>query len=185
MRLPSQRTAATLVALAAGVLLLSMFLDWYRADLPSQIGGRAINVPTYNAFEALERSDVYLVVTAALTLIVAGLLLARVSAESPVPALVLVATGLFALALVIYRGTSRPARQFFGSEIDMTLRLGWFIALLAAASMALGGVLAYLAGPRLRLEADNGQTGAEPPGGTTNVGREGQAAREAERREGA
>jgi len=170
MRPPSQRAAAALVAVAAGVLILSMFLDWYRLDLPSQIGGRAINAPSYTAFEALERSDVYLVVTGALTLLVAGLLLARLWAESPLPGLVLGATGLFALALVIYRGTSRPAKLVFGLQIDTTLRPGWFIALLASASIVAGAVLTYLAGRRLRVDGDelekDEQTGVEPSSGT-------------------
>ena|SRR5215211_9204 len=151
MRLPSQRTAATLVAVAAGVLILSLFLDWYRPDLPSYVGRRASNVPTFNAFEALERSDVYLVVTAVVTLIVAGLLLASVWPASPAPGLVLGVTSLFALALVIYRGTSRPDYLGFGPLVDMTLQVGWFIALLAAASMVCGAVLAVLAGPRFQV----------------------------------
>jgi hypothetical protein len=162
MRLPSQRAAATLVAVGAGGLILSLFLDWYRLDLPSQFRGRPIAVPTsYSGFEALERSDVYLVVAAVVALACVGVLVARVFSDSPAPALVLVMAGLFAVALVIYRGSSRPGALLFGLRVDTTLRLGWFIALAAAASMLIGAVLAYLAGPRLRLGSDTSERGQE------------------------
>jgi hypothetical protein len=163
MRLPSQRAAATLVAVGAGALILSLFLDWYRPDLPSQFRGRPINVPTsYSAFEALERSDVYLVIAAVVALACAGVLVARVFPDSPAPALVIVMAGLFAVALVIYRGSSRPGALLFGfGPVDTTLRLGWFIALAAAASMLFGAVLAYLAGPHLRLGSDTSENGQE------------------------
>ena len=86
-----QRKPAALAAASAVVLVGSMFLDWYRLDLPSQVGGRKVNVPTYNAFEGLERADIYLVVAAALALIFAGMLWAGVLRNSPVPGLALLA----------------------------------------------------------------------------------------------
>src|SRR3989442_8660590 len=154
MTLPSRRTAGAIGAASAAVLVLSLFLDWYRLDLPSRVGGRAIHVPTYNAFEGLDRSDVYLVVAAAVAFLFAAMLLARVLADSPAPALLVLTAGLFALAVVIYRGTSRPARPFFGPTVGTTLRFGWVIALVAAGAIALAGLLAYLAGPRLKLELE-------------------------------
>jgi hypothetical protein len=154
MKLPSQKIAGAFGAGSGIVLILSMFLDWYKLDLPSRVAGRTINVPTYTAFEALERSDVYILVAAVLGILFAGMLIARVLADSPAPALVLLAAGLFAFALIVYRGTSRPEKLLFGSTIDTTLQFGWFIALLAAASMTIVGGLAYLAGPRLQLEPD-------------------------------
>jgi hypothetical protein len=151
----SQRTPAAVAAVAAVILLLSMFLDWYELDLPEQVGGREIDAPTFNAFEGLERADVALVVAAVLALIFAGVLLARVLATSPAPGLGLLGAGVFALAVVIYRGTSRPTRPFFGGgELDTTLAVGWYISLVAAALLALSGLLAYLAGPRLQLEPE-------------------------------
>ncbi len=149
-----QRRPAALAAAAAVVLVGSMFLDWYRLDLPSEVGGRKINVPTYNAFEGLERADIYLVVAAAVALIFAGMLWAGVLRNSPAPGLALLAVGLFAVALVIYRGSERPGKLFFGGVVDTTLKLGWFIAVVAAAVIALAGLLAYLAGPRLQFEDD-------------------------------
>jgi hypothetical protein len=149
----SQRTAALLAAGGAAVLIVSMFLDWYRLDLPRQVGGREVDIPAYNAFEGLQRADVALVVAAVLAVIIAGLVLAGVLANSPAPGISLVVVCWFALAVVIYRGVSRPTRAFFGGEVDTTLRFGWFLALVAAAFMAVAAVLVYRAGPRLQLEA--------------------------------
>ena len=119
-----QRKPAALAAASAVVLVGSMFLDWYRLDLPSQVGGRKINVPTYNAFEGLERADIYLVVAAALALIFAGMLWAGVLSNSPAPGLALLVAGLFALALVVYRGTSRPGEVAL-RRASWTPRSGW------------------------------------------------------------
>jgi hypothetical protein len=159
-----QRTPALLAAGAAVVLFLSMFLDWYKLDLPEQIQGREIDVPTFNAFEGLERSDVALVVAAGLAILVAGVILAGVLASSPAPGIALTAIGLFALAVVIYRGSSSPGRLLFGGEVGTTLQFGWFVGLVAAALMALGGVLAYRAGPRLQFEEVELEEEEEPPG---------------------
>ena len=145
-----------------------MFLEWYRLDLPERIGGQRIDVPTFNAFEGLERADVALVLAATLAIVIAGAVLAGVLAKSPAPGITLIAVCLFALAVVIYRGViSSPARVFLGAEVDVTLRFGWFIALVASVLMAVGALLAYRAGPRLQLEAvesDEEDTPAtEPP----------------------
>jgi hypothetical protein len=159
----SQRTPAGIAAVSAVILLLSLFLDWYELDLPEQVRGREIDAPTFNAFEGLERADIALVVAGVLALIFAGVLLARVLANSPAPGLALLGAGVFALAVVIYRGTSRPTRPFFGGgEVDTTLAVGWYISLVAAAVLALAGLLAYLAGPRLQLEPEEFEEAEEP-----------------------
>jgi predicted cobalt transporter CbtA len=150
----AQRIPALIAGVASVVLILSMFADWYRLDLPERVGGREIDVPTFNAFEGLERSDVALVVAATAALVLAALLYARVMADSPAPGLLLLTAGFFALAVVVYRGSSRPARDLFGAQVDTTLRFGWYVAFAAAAAITVAGLLAYLAGPRLKLEPD-------------------------------
>ena len=158
----SQKRHGVLGAAAALVLLVSMFLDWYKLDLPERVAGREIDVPTFTAFEGLERSDVALVVAAVLALVFAGMLLARVMSDSPAPALALLGAGLFAVAVVVYRGSSRPGRLLFGQEVDTTLQFGWYLALVASAAIVLAGLLAYLAGPRLQLDFDDFDEEEEP-----------------------
>jgi hypothetical protein len=164
----SQKTPALIAAVAAVVLILSMLLDWYRLDLPERLGGREIEVPTFNAFEGLERADVALVVAAALALLFAGVVLAGMLRDSPAPGLVLLGAGLFAVAVVVYRGSSRPGRILFGGEVDTMLQFGWWLALVASVVLAVAGLLAYLAGPRLQLEdeelEDEGEPGRQPRG---------------------
>jgi hypothetical protein len=155
METRSQKRPAVLGAGAAVLLIVSMFLEWYRLDLPERVAGRQIEVPTFTAFEGLERSDVALVLAAVVALVFAGMLLARVLADSPAPALALLGAGLFALAVIVYRGSNRPARILLGQEVDTTLRFGWYLALAASAAIALAGLLAYLAGPRLQLDFDD------------------------------
>jgi hypothetical protein len=162
METRSKTRPGMLGAAGALVLLVSMFLDWYKLDLPERVAGREIDVPTFTAFEGLERSDVALVVAAVVALVFAGMLLARLLSESPAPALALLGAGLFAGAVVVYRGSSRPGRLLFGQEVDTTLQLGWYLALVAAAAVALAGLLAYLAGPRLQLDFDDFDEEEEP-----------------------
>lgn len=153
----ARRTAATVAAVAAVVFILSMFLDWYTLDLPAKVGGREIEVPTYNAFQGLERADVALVAAAMLALLVSVALWSGFWAESPLPALALLTAGGFLALLVIYRGTSRPSFPFFGGgPVDTVVAFGWFVALTAAAAIALCGVWAYLTGPRLQFEGRAG-----------------------------
>jgi hypothetical protein len=163
-----RKTPALIAAAAAVVLILSMFLDWYRLDLPERLGGRQIDVPTFNAFEGLERADVALVVAAVLALVFAGVVLAGMLKDSPAPGLALLGAGLFAVAVVVYRGSSRPGRILFGAEVDTTLQFGWWLALVASVALAVAGLLAYRAGPRLQLEdeepEDEEQPGRQPRG---------------------
>ena len=162
MKARSQTTPAAVAAVSAVALIGSMFLDWYALNLPGSVGGREIKIPSYSAFDALQHADVYLVVAAALALLFAGMLLARVLSNSPAPGLALLAAGIAGLAIVVYRGTNRPGKLFFGAHVDYTLKFGWFVSLVFAALIVLGGLLAYLAGPRLQLEADEFEGDEEP-----------------------
>ncbi len=72
LRVRSQTGPAGRAAVSALALVASMFLEWYRLDLPGRIGGREIKVDSYSAYDALRRADVYLVVAAALALLFAG-----------------------------------------------------------------------------------------------------------------
>ena len=155
----SPTTPAAVAAISSLVLIGSMFLAWYALDIPAAVGGRTADAPTLNAFEGLQRADVALLALAILALIFAGLILARVLASSPAPGLALVGAGLLALAVVIYRGHSRPVRPFFGGEVGTTLAFGWYVSLAAAAVIAIAGLLAYLAGPRITFESDEPDEG--------------------------
>jgi hypothetical protein len=58
--------------------------------------------------------------------------------------------GLFGLAVVIYRGIiSPPGLVILGVELELNVSFGWFVSVVAAALIVLGGLLTYLAAPRL------------------------------------
>jgi hypothetical protein len=161
-----QRTGALLAGAAALALIASMFLDWYTLDLPEAVREPEADLPTFDAFEALDRADVAIVVAAGLTIIIAGAVLAGILARSPAPGVGLIAIGLFGLAVVIYRGIiSPPGLVFLGLGLDMKVRFGWFVSVAAAAVMVVGGLLTYLGGPRLPLPApEPEQTDGPAPG---------------------
>ena len=159
-----QRTGALLAAGAALALIASMFLEWYTLEPPAGIR-REVDLPTFNAFEALDRADVAILVAAGLTIIIAGAVLAGILAGSPASGIALIAIGLFGLAVVIYRGIiSPPGLVFLGVGLDMEVRFGWFVSLAAAVAMIVGGLLIYVGGPRLPLPApEPGQTDGPAP----------------------
>jgi hypothetical protein len=146
----SQWIPALLAAGAAVVLIASMFLEWYTLDLPERIENAGANLPTFNAFEGLERADVAIVVAAGLAIVIAALVVAGILANSPAPGIALVLVSLFALAVVLYRGViSPPGLVLFRVGLEMEVSFGWFVSLVAAVVMVVAGVLVYLAGPRL------------------------------------
>ena len=158
----SQRTPALLAAGAAVVLIVSMFLEWYTLDLPERIQDVDANLPTFNAFEGLQRADVAIVVAAGLAILVAALVVAGVLADSPAPGIVLALAGLFALAVVVYRGViSPPGLALFGVDLEMKVSFGWVISLIAAALIVVGGLLTYIVGPHLQFAADESESPPE------------------------
>jgi hypothetical protein len=156
MQSGSQTTGATLAAGGAVLAIVSLFLDWYKLDLPG-------DVPSYTGFEALRRTDVALVLAAVAAIVIAAVLLARLMSESPWPGLALLGVGLAAAAFVLYRGLNAPSRvePAFGGVVEQNPRIGWYVALVGTVLMAIGGLLAYLAGPRLELPEEEGP-GAAP-----------------------
>jgi type II secretory pathway component PulM len=157
-----QRTGALLAAGAAIVLIVSMFLEWYTLDLPERIQDVDANLPTFTAFEGLQRADVAIVVAAGLAIAVAALVVAGVLANSPAPAVALVAAGLFALAVVVYRGViSPPGLALFGVDLELKVSFGWFVSLIAAALIVVGGLVTYIVGPHLQFAADESESTPE------------------------
>ena len=159
-----------LAAAAAVVLIASMFLEWYTLDLPARIENADANLPTFNAFEGLRRADVAIVVAAGLAILIAALVVARILADSPAPGIAMVLVSLFALAVVLYRGVlSPPGLVLFGGGLEMKVSFGWFVSLVAAVVMVVGGLLTYLSGPHLEFEG--GEAGSSPQEQSTDGGR--------------
>jgi hypothetical protein len=160
------RTVGGALGLGGGALLLiSLFLAWYKddlADLPAAARA-AVDVETYSAFEGLERTDVMIAVVAGLAIIVGVAALASMFRNVGAVGWTLTALGLAGALLTLYRGSERPEPKFaFG--IETSLQFGWYLALLSSLAVVAGGVVALRKRTRRPREEweDVEDEGAEP-----------------------
>jgi hypothetical protein len=138
---------AAVAATGGALLLISLFLDWYQFKLPARGGNPARDVSTANAWDGLERTDVYVCVLAIAALVAAVVLAGNWIRGSNAVQITIVVLGLAAAFLVLYRGLNPPAPLVFGVELDTSLKLGWFLALLSSAGIAVGGAMAFVRRP--------------------------------------
>jgi hypothetical protein len=144
-----QATGALLAGGAAVLLIASLFLRWYTLDLPARVRVAGVDLPSFTGFEALERADVAIVVAAGLAILIAGWVVVGLSANSTAAGIALVVLGLFAFAVVLYRGViSPPGFVLLGVDLDMNVSFGWFVSLAMTVLVVVGGALTYLAGER-------------------------------------
>ena len=140
-------TLGEAVAVVSGVaLILFMFLPWYGVEARVEVPGVQsfdAEAETLTAWEAFTITDVLLFLAAALAV---GLTLGAVagvrSIELPQrPAPIVVAAGLFAVLLILYRLVDAPGTDIDVSvgEVTIDRRIGVFLALIAAAGIAFGG----------------------------------------------
>ena len=144
------KVGAAIASGAALLLFVSMFLNWYKLD----VTGGGENVPTYNAFELLERTDIYIVILCAAAPAVAAAGFMPAMRRFGLGQWGLTAVGALAVLLVIYRGSERPKLLVFGQQLDTTLQVGWYVSLLMGLVMAAGGVWALSGRPRRPPEED-------------------------------
>jgi hypothetical protein len=147
------------------LVIVSLFLDWYEYSVPPRGGEAGRNVATQNAWEGLERTDVYLCVLAVAALIGVAVLIANWLRDSNAAQITVLLIGLAAVILVLYRGLDPPAPVVFGVELDTSLKLGWFLGLLASAGIAVGGGMAVV-----RRPAPAGEEGSAADAGAAEPG---------------
>jgi hypothetical protein len=132
----SRLTTGDIVAGVGGVVLLvSLFLPWYGVSV-SASGFSASATGT--GWEALGFIDILLfLVSLAAIAIVAAKASGNLSPDVPAP-VVLLGLGALAVLLVIYRIIDIPAGDV-PDGVDLSRKLGVFIALIGAAAVAYGG----------------------------------------------
>jgi hypothetical protein len=118
------------IAAAGGVILvLSLFLDWYREFVGVDL---AVDLTGFESFDVL---DIVLVLIAALAIALAVLQAARDSPAIPVGAGVLtVVFGALGVLLVAYRIVNQP-----GPNELIEVRAGAWVGLLATVAITIGG----------------------------------------------
>jgi len=145
----SRLTTGDIIAGVAGlVLLISLFLPWY---------GVSVDVAGFSAsesgsgWEALGFIDIllFLISIAAIGIVVAKAA-GALPADVPAPVILLGLGGL-ALLLVLFRIIDIPVDGDVPDEVDLSRKVGIFIALIAAAALTYGGWRTNSEAPRGRV----------------------------------
>jgi hypothetical protein len=137
------------------VLLISLFLKWYGASV--SVAGFSASA-SVTGWEAMSFIDILLfLISVAAIAIVAAKAAGQLPAEVPA-GVVLLALGALAVLLVIYRIIDIPAGDV-PDEVDLTRKIGVFIALIGAAGVAYGGWRTNAETPGTRV----GATTPPPP----------------------
>jgi hypothetical protein len=132
----SRLTTGDMIAgVGAVVLLISLFLPWYGVSL--DIGNVSVS-ESASGWESLDFIDILLFL---ISIAAIGVVAARAAGQLPaeVPgAVVLLGLGGLAVLLVLYRIIDIPADDV-PDEVDLSRKIGVFIALIGAAAVAYGG----------------------------------------------
>jgi hypothetical protein len=132
----SRLTTGDIVAGVGGVvLLISLWLPWYEASV-SVAGFSASG--SASGWESMGFIDILLFLIAiAVIALVAARATGQLPAEVPA-AVVLVGLGALAVLLVLYRIIDIPAEDV-PDQVDLSRKVGVFVALIGAAAAAYGG----------------------------------------------
>ncbi|MEA2366355.1 MAG: hypothetical protein QOI32_1867 [Thermoleophilaceae bacterium] len=129
-------TTGDIVAGVGGlVLLISLFLPWY--GVSADVAGVSVSV-SGSGWEVLGFIDILLFLIAVVAIVVVAARAAgRLPAEVP-GSVVLLGLGALAVLLVLFRIIDIPAGDV-PDGVDLSRKLGIFIALIGAAAVAYGG----------------------------------------------
>ena len=133
----SRLTTADMIAGVGGiVLLISLFLPWYGVSV--DVAGFSAS-ESASGWEVLSLIDILLFLCAVVAIAVVA---ARAAGALPpeVPAgVVLLGVGALALLLCLFRIIDIPAPGDVPDEVDLSRKVGVFIALLSSAAIAYAG----------------------------------------------
>ncbi|MEX2447293.1 MAG: hypothetical protein WD404_00945 [Solirubrobacterales bacterium] len=160
-------TGEKISAVSAILLFIFMFFDWYGVEV-SGVSGFSGSVPGAggSAWDALDIIPIFLMLAIVVAIGVAIVRLTDADLEPPVSMNAIVAgLGGLAVLLILYRIVDAPGGDDFGGvSVDLTLKLGIFLSLLAAAGIAYGGYSAMREeGATFGDQADRLGGGPPPP----------------------
>jgi hypothetical protein len=196
MELDKLSIGERIAALSAILLFIFMFFDWFGVEVSGVPGfSGEVTGGGGSAWDALDVIPLFLMAAIVVAVGVGIVRLTDADLEPPISLNAIVAAlGALAVLLILYRIVDPPGgggTGLEGVEVDTTLKLGIFLALVAAAGIAYGGWSAMReegmtfadvgdrlssgggtgggpehpgpgGGPR---DADLGQAGAPPPAG--------------------
>lgn len=170
-------TGEKVSAVSAVLLFIFMFFDWFGAKVEGVPGFSGSVEAGGSAWDALDVIPIFLMLAIVVALAVAVIRLTDADVEPPVSMNAIVAAlGGLAVLLILYRIINPPGDgdALAGVGVDITLKLGIFLGLLAAAGIAYGGYSAMreegatFGGEADRLSSGPGAgsgTGQQPPAG--------------------
>ena len=148
----SRLTTGDMIAGLGGVALLtSLFLPWYGVSV--DIAGVSLS-ESGNGWEVLSFIDILLfLISIGAIAIVAARAAGALPDDVPAPVLLL-ALGALAVLLVFYRIIDIPTDGEVPAQVDLSRKVGIFLALLGAGAVAYGGWSTNAEAPRGRVAAD-------------------------------
>jgi hypothetical protein len=138
-------TGEKLAAISAVLLFVFMFFDWFGVEVSGVpgFGGDVSGAGAGgSAWDALDVIPIFLMLAIVAAIGVAVVRLTDADLELPVSLNAIVAAlGGLAVLLILYRIIDQPGGggDFSGVEVDVTLKIGIFLGLVAAAGIAYGG----------------------------------------------
>jgi hypothetical protein len=155
-----------ITGIAAVLLFIDMFLNWYGANLTGAQAALAdrFGVDTdVNAWQAFGTTDILMLITIVAALVMVGLRVMGRSANLPVSVPLVVATlgGLMTL-LILWRIINQP-----GPNDEVTVDYGAYVGLILMAALTYGAVQAGGGIDTMRAEAEGLGERATAPSGPT------------------
>jgi hypothetical protein len=129
-------------AVSAILLFIFMFFDWFGVEVSNVPGfSGTVGGAGGSAWDALDVIPIFLMIAIVAAIGVAVIRLTDADLEPPISLNAIVAAlGGLAVLLILYRIVDPPGGGTFGGvSVDITLKFGIFLGLIAAAGIAYGG----------------------------------------------
>jgi hypothetical protein len=174
MELHKLSSGEKISAVSAILLFVFMFFDWFGAKVSGVPGfSGTVEGAGGSAWDALDVIPIFLMLAIVVAIGVAIVRLTDADLELPISLNAIVAAlGGLAVLLILYRIIDPPGGGSFGGvSVDITLKFGIFLGLIAAAGIAFGGYSAMReegmtfgdAADRLSGGGDQPPAGGPPP----------------------